>query len=363
MAFLNILFVIFDFGFGFYIQREFSRSNDAEYRLNEIVYFRVYMFILYSGIIFLYDYFFPSGNLLLLFLLSVPFYVNGFNNILIKVIHGKGDYKVSFRPFVYSRIVFAAVLTVFLFYSDSVPLLASIFLTSSFIEFVLLSKIIGLRNILSLKRKVNLKNIYSIYKVSYPFALGMISVVLYDKIDVLFIKEILSPVEVSFYSVAYSFYKLPALIPPVFLVPLYTEMSKFYQEKQKINFKAFRSTLLILSGFSLLVLGLYTISGGFFIDLFFGDRFISSSGLLKILSIGFIFLVLNNLTGVTLNSINKEKYQLAGTISGVVVNIVLNVIMLPKIGIYGAVISTISAEFTVLLIQSVPLVSLYKNKL
>lgn len=361
MAFLNILIVLFDFGFGFYLQREFSRNSSAGFKLKEVILFRLLLFPIYIGVILVYNYYFKSGNYILFLLLSISFYLNGFTTILLKVIYGKGDYKISFRPFIYSRSLFVIISLIYLVSSKSIFLLSSIFICSSLVEFILLSKIINLGQILKIKSKIRISNFYTFYKVSYPFSLGMLSVVLYDKIDVIFIKEILSSAEVSIYSIAYSFYKLPALIPPIFLIPLYTEMSKYYQENGKINYTLLRNMFLILFSFSCLTFLIYLLSGSFIIEILFGIKFSHSSDMLKILSIGFIFLSLNNLTGVTLNSINKEKYQLAGTIFGVVLNIILNIILLPSIGIYGAVISTIASELLVLLIQVVPILNLIRR--
>jgi O-antigen/teichoic acid export membrane protein len=353
MAFLNILFIVYDLGFGYYLQREYATNPKAEDELKLVVAIRLYLFPIFILSVLIYAIVFTNSNLLLLIFLSIAFYLNGYISLFVKVLNGRGDFKTSFMPFIKSRSVFAVLTILTIYFSNNIVYIAIPFIVSSGIEFYFLYRLVSLPEIFI---QLKFSDLFSLFihllKKTYPFGLGMVSVILYDKIDVILINQILSPMEAGYYSVAYSFYKLPAIIPPMLLVPLFTDASQYFNVNQTLNKKKITNIFFILIGFSCTVLLIYYFGANLIITSFFGTRFQLSVDLLQLLTFSFGFLVLNNMTGVLLNAINKEKYQLTGTICGLLANIVLNVILLRIYGVKGAALSTIAAEFIVFIFQS-----------
>ena len=66
-----------------------------------------------------------------------------------------------------------------------------------------------------------------------------------------------------------------------------------------------------------------------------------------------LFLIgLSNITGIQiLIPMGKEKYVLYSEIAGAIVNLIVNVVLIPRLGASGAAIGTVSAEFIVLIYQ------------
>ena len=62
-------------------------------------------------------------------------------------------------------------------------------------------------------------------------------------------------------------------------------------------------------------------------------------------------LFLDELMGTTLYSIRKEKAAMYSRFIAVVINIGINIILLKRIGIEGAIIATIAAEYSSFIIQ------------
>jgi len=89
----------------------------------------------------------------------------------------------------------------------------------------------------------------------------------------------------------------------------------------------------------------------FLIENTYGEKYVPSAEILRYLVLALPFLFLNNLTGVTLNSINKEKLAFFSTTTASVFNILLNLLLIKMIGITGAVVSTIMTELLVFLMQ------------
>ena len=173
----------------------------------------------------------------------------------------------------------------------------------------------------------------------------------YDRIDVLLIQKIISLEAVSFYAIAYSLYKIPSIFIPIVLTPLFTDLSSEFEKNKKIDLSILKNLSLLL-----LILSVCSIITIYFladvlIGLTYGDKYLSSTNLLILLVFALPFLFLNNLTGVILNSIKKEKVAFYSAVIAAIFNILINVLLLNFVGIEGAVVSTIITEILILLIQ------------
>lgn len=85
-----------------------------------------------------------------------------------------------------------------------------------------------------------------------------------------------------------------------------------------------------------------------------GDEYISGSGALRILSVALVFAIFSSMyTNCVLIVNNKEKICLYATVVSALTNIVLNVIILPFTGLWGAAVTTVIAEGINCLVQFV----------
>lgn len=84
-----------------------------------------------------------------------------------------------------------------------------------------------------------------------------------------------------------------------------------------------------------------------------GEAFLSSVPVMQIIMPAVIFIGLTNVIGIQLFlPLNKEMYVFISTLVGAIVDIILNFVFIPKYGAFGAAIATMTAEFSVLVIQS-----------
>lgn len=94
---------------------------------------------------------------------------------------------------------------------------------------------------------------------------------------------------------------------------------------------------------------------------FFGPNFLYTGVLMKYSSFIIIAITLSNIIGMQLlMPMMKEKEFTLSVICGAILNVILNLLLIPKYGAFGAVIATIIGEFTVTLIQVV-LIKKYIN--
>ena len=91
-----------------------------------------------------------------------------------------------------------------------------------------------------------------------------------------------------------------------------------------------------------------------FIPLFLGDEYLEVIPVLKMLSILVLTKSLNSVLGVQLLiSVGKEKKYAIATTTGAIVNVLVNIISIPRYGVLGACISSILAECIVFIISFV----------
>lgn len=85
---------------------------------------------------------------------------------------------------------------------------------------------------------------------------------------------------------------------------------------------------------------------------FLGSEFKITGGLISILSLVIIFIGWSNVLGTQyLLPTNQTKYYTISVVSGALINLILNFPLITKYGVYGAVVSTVISEFTVMAVQ------------
>jgi O-antigen/teichoic acid export membrane protein len=181
--------------------------------------------------------------------------------------------------------------------------------------------------------------------------IGVVFVWLYNKSDIILIQQFIGSREVAIYAAAYSVYQLSAFFPGIILVPLFTELSYDYNNNNFISFKKVVRAAFILSVVSVLFFVILFMVGDKIITIIYGLEYKSSSKILVYLIIAIPGLYLNNMTGVILNSIRREKVAMLSALFAFIINIVFNIIYIPQIGILAAVISTIITEYFIFIFQ------------
>lgn len=102
------------------------------------------------------------------------------------------------------------------------------------------------------------------------------------------------------------------------------------------------------------------------VTVLFGDTFLPTADIIFILAPIIVIIGLSYLLGsVVLTATNNEKYLMVATIVGAVVNIILNRIFIPEVGIKGAAIASVISEcivFVIHIIYSRRFMVVYRDK-
>jgi O-antigen/teichoic acid export membrane protein len=185
--------------------------------------------------------------------------------------------------------------------------------------------------------------------MSIPVGLFICVLNLYTYIDTIMISIIRGDAEVGWYNAAFKLYEGLSIFPMVICVVFRPQIAKiFLGEKKDFENLFFRGVKYVLIiALSVSVTG-FIISDLAIIKLF-GIQYIHSIAALKILLFGLSFVFTLTYLQMMLISMKKQKTVLYISLIGLLVNVTLNLILIPKFGFLGAAASTVMGEFIVLL--------------
>jgi O-antigen/teichoic acid export membrane protein len=190
------------------------------------------------------------------------------------------------------------------------------------------------------------KVILTTAKNAIPFALFMTYGVLLKKTDIIFLGWLGALEDVALYSVSVKFTDFLAIISSSFITALFPAITSKMVANRDDSWRLYISSISVF-----VMLG----SGVFFsvvvlakpiLIFLFGDTFIASSFVLKMLCLSFFFNVITGPTGVVLFASGDKMYKMVSMCFVVLTcNICLNLWFIPLYGYNGAAIATCISSF------------------
>lgn len=182
------------------------------------------------------------------------------------------------------------------------------------------------------------------------FMLAGVAATLYLQIDRLMIGAMLSDADVGWYSVAIFVALVGRFVPDAFIVsarPLLLKLKREDDSAFAANFQALAFGAILLSavlGVGLLVLGPSAIS------LVYGEAYAPAGQILRVLCFTAVFATMNRMRDLYFLACGLNHYSLTFALLGAVVNILLNLIVIPRWGLIGAAAATFCAYITTALL-------------
>jgi O-antigen/teichoic acid export membrane protein len=349
-AFANILAAFFELGLAPYFQREAAAQRpDLERKLHSALGIRILLLLPFFGIAYLY--FAGTGRSILVFLIVLIVSLGSVGGIFSRLLYGQNKYAAAFKALVISKAgVVLAVVICFLLKTPPEYVLAVLF-GGILLQVLLMMAEVRSAHI-SIRAAFFSGTLRSMLASSIPMGIGLSFVWIYDKADILLIRKFLGSESVSYYAVAYSLYKIPQLASGALLLPFFTDASARFAASNTLRIQDLAKPAVVLIAISIGAMLIYNAVPAGLLVLVYGQSYGTSANILAGLSFALPALLLNNLTGVTLNAVKHERIPMTSAACAFAVNIVANIVLLPVWGIGGAVAATIITEYFVLLIQS-----------
>lgn len=180
---------------------------------------------------------------------------------------------------------------------------------------------------------------------SWPLILSSLAIMVYMRIDQVMIKELLDSKSVGNYAAAVKISEAFYFIPLAINSSLFPAIIKLKQDDKRLYLSRLQKLYDLMTWLGISIALPTTIFADYLISFLFGEQFLSAAGVLKIHIWACVFVFLGNACAKWFLAENLHKYFLYRTLSGAILNVILNLALIPEFGITGAAFSTVISYF------------------
>jgi len=201
------------------------------------------------------------------------------------------------------------------------------------------------------RKNIHIKNfkpdpdiIINLFNKSYPLLISAITIVIYQNIDKIMIKNIMGDLgnaQIGYYSIASIFLAFVIIIPQMLgksIIPNLIKEHDISNNSFSKKFQLFMDAMVWIS--IILSIILFSFSE-LFIKYLYDDSYLASIPLLKLISWKGIFIILASVSGYWIIIKNLQKLAVIRNIFGCFINILLNYLWIPKWGALGSAAATL----------------------
>ena len=181
----------------------------------------------------------------------------------------------------------------------------------------------------------------SLFKIAYPFALAGIFVKIYSYLDAVLLSKMVGDAAVGFWSVAYKLTYAFQFIPMAFAAASFPAMSAYFVSDKTMLRKTFERLLFYLAILAMPVaFGIFSLAEPLILKIY-GATYVASVLPLQVAIFAVVFIFLNYPVGSLLNATDRQMANTAIMGVSMLINVILNVILIPRFSYLGAAISTV----------------------
>ncbi|AEF97064.1 flippase [Methanotorris igneus] len=349
LAFTGMFGIIADFGLQPLTVREVARNPELTGKyLGNIAVIKsilgIITFILIVLTINLMNY--PAETVYVVYLVAFYVLIGSFNNMFYSIYqaHEKMEY-VGIGNILNSSLMLLGVFTA-MYLGFNVEGFAYIYLISG-IGVLLYNICVTLWKFVKPKIEIDLKFWKELLKEAWPFALSGFFITVYYWIDSVMLSYMVGNLVVGWYNAAYRIILVFLFIPIIVNAAIYPIMSRYYITSNKslkiICEKYFKIMLTIGLPLGILI----TVFAEEVVLSIFGQDYHGTIIALKILIWGLVSIFANAPFVKLFESINRQSLVTKVTGFAMVMNIILNILLIPKFSYIGASITTLVTEFTI----------------
>jgi len=193
--------------------------------------------------------------------------------------------------------------------------------------------------------EIDFKICNEILKKAWPFAIGVIFTTIYCRSNIILLSVITkNDKDVGIFSIAYGFAFLTFLIPQYITISIFPYFSKLFIENKQSIVESFKKLFKIFFSLGLFISFFTFLLAPSIIKIIYGEQYYNSIIILRFLSIAIFFGFIKQVASMSLCSVNLQKKVVKIQCIATLVNVGTNIMFIPIIGVYGAVIAVILTE-------------------
>ena len=193
--------------------------------------------------------------------------------------------------------------------------------------------------------KVSIHSIKSLLKDCWPLILSGFVVSLYMNIDQVMIKNMLDTQAVGQYAAAVRLSEAWYFVPMVISASLFPAILNARKVEGVLYENRLQSLYDLMVWLAISIALPMTFLADFIVSLLYGPAYNEAAGALVIHIWAGVFIFMNLASSKWFIAENLQKFLFYRALTGVVINILLNYLLIPMYGIQGAAISTLLAQF------------------
>lgn len=196
------------------------------------------------------------------------------------------------------------------------------------------------------KPDFDFKRMIKLIKQAVPIGLAFLITSLYNNLDVMMLKWLRTSLETGMYGVAHTVIILVMIPSTIIQGAFFPRLSRLKDRQEKINSTEKQSRLLLLAGsFTVALVFVYA-------DIavkILGEKYSGTDEIIQYLMLTGFIIYISLTYYIPLLAWGFEKKILYANITGIIINLLLNLLLIPDYGYYGAIAATIFSEFGVML--------------
>lgn len=285
-----------------------------------------------------------QNSIVLILLIGVSMILDSFTLFLRSVFRAREKMKYEAISFTVEGLIKFSllILAVRIFRTNLLMIAVALLITSIFA--FLLTMLICKNKFLLVSPSFNKSEFLKLFKRGLPFAIiGFLSIVSL-KIDVIMLAKMSTDSVTGWYSAAVKFVESVLVIPVTLSIVLFPVISRLYKNSKDNFIYMYKFSTASCIVFGLLMSLLIYSSSDFFINLIFGNGFVNSVYIVKILSLTIAPFFIKFFLERTALVLNKAGILLKAYIGGVILKIIFNFLFIPVMNYQGAAFSSLAIE-------------------
>ncbi len=200
------------------------------------------------------------------------------------------------------------------------------------------------------KFKVSIKIGINLLKQSYHFIVSGLLVTVYTQMDKIMIAHYIDQTQVGLYSAATAISSMWGFIPNAIINSMRPTIYEAKERDEQLYLRRLKQLYAMVFWCGVFFALGITVFSKIIVGILYGQEYLGATIPLVILSWSTIFAYLGTARGVWVVCENKNKYTKKYVFWGALVNLILNAIFIPAIGINGAAIATLIAQIIVAIV-------------
>ena len=204
---------------------------------------------------------------------------------------------------------------------------------------------------LALLPRWNAQEMKKLLRISMAFGLAGVFVKIYSSVDTILLSLYKGQEAVGVYAVAYKFTYAFQFFPLAFVGALYPAMSSLATRNREALAKLFDRSMWYMALLAVPITFGIASTADLLIATFYPNGYSESVTALQLLIFVLIFLFLDFPVGSLLNAAHKQAIKTAAMGLTMVINILLNVLLIPRYGVIGACVSALISFFVLFVVS------------